>query len=144
MIDTELPAASPQKRIATLKPHTPTQHTPTPHTPKSHSTEPRNAAPTGRVIAATSAVPVGSAVGFHDNGNTPAWLVHERSGDFRAFSAVCTHAGCTVEYDPSGRFVCPCHGGEYDAATGAVIGGPPPSPLPGIPVTVVGGNVRLT
>ena len=113
--------------------------TPTPRSSGSHKAQ-----PAGRVIAAASAVPVGSAVGFHDNGNAPAWLVHEQNGDFRAFSAVCTHAGCTVEFDPNGGFVCPCHGGQYSAETGAVVAGPPPAPLSRIPVTVVGGNVRLT
>ena len=50
-------------------------------------------------------------------------------GNLTAFSAVCTHAGCTVGYE-SGVIVCPCHGGEYSAETGAVIAGPPPAPLP--------------
>jgi thiosulfate dehydrogenase [quinone] large subunit len=107
-------------------------------------TESRRAKPTGRVIAAASAVPVGSAVQFQDNNNAPGWLVHERNGDFRAFSAICTHAGCTVGYDTSAGFVCPCHGGTYDASTGAVTAGPPPAPLPAIRVTVADGSVRLT
>jgi Rieske Fe-S protein len=83
-------------------------------------------------------------VQFQDNNSGPGWLVHEGNGDFRAFSAICTHAGCTVGYDTSAGFVCPCHGGRYDASTGAVISGPPPAPLPGIPVTVADGDVRLT
>ena len=69
--------------------------------------------------------------------------MHEPSGGFRAFDAVCTHAGCTVEYSQGVGFVCPCHGGRYDAETGAVIAGPPPAPLPPVQITVVGGEVRL-
>ena len=130
--------------------HQPAAATPpaSPPTPSpSHSTHSRksspNAAPPGREIAKAATVPQGSAVGFRDNSGTPAWLVHETSGDFRAFTAVCTHAGCTVDFSQSAGFVCPCHGGRYDANTGAVIAGPPPSPLTRLNVTVVNGSVRL-
>jgi len=58
---------------------------------------------------------------------------------------VCTHAGCGVGYDPSNeQFICPCHGGTYDAKTGQVLAGPPPAPLPKIPVTVTNGKVTTT
>jgi len=56
-------------------------------------------------------------------------LVRHSDGTLSAFSAICTHAGCTVGYQ-SGQIVCPCHGGLYNATTGAVEGGPPPAPLP--------------
>jgi len=50
-----------------------------------------------------------------------------------------------VSFDPSGtQFVCPCHGGTYDARTGQVTGGPPPSPLPSITVQVSNGDVSVT
>jgi Rieske Fe-S protein len=49
-----------------------------------------------------------------------------------------------VQYDASRvQFVCPCHGGIYDARTGRVLGGPPPSPLPRIPVRVVDSQIRV-
>jgi Rieske Fe-S protein len=61
---------------------------------------------------------------------------------FVAFQAVCTHAGCTVAPAPDGRtFRCPCHGAVYDAATGSVLAGPAPAPLPSVPVHVVGPDV---
>jgi thiosulfate dehydrogenase [quinone] large subunit len=102
------------------------------------------ASPAGRTIAKAADVSPGQAVSFRDDTGRPAWLVHETSGDFRAFSAVCTHQGCTVRYDASFGFVCPCHGGRYDADTGAVVAGPPPAPLTRLDVTVVKGTVRLT
>ncbi len=65
----------------------------------------------------------------------PAVIVDTAAGVV-AFDAVCTHAGCTVQYDPQYKLlVCPCHGGAYDPAKGAeVVNGPPPSPL--TPLTV--------
>lgn len=53
-------------------------------------------------------------------------------GEFVAYSTVCTHEGCTVEYDPESRnLACPCHGGVFDPANGAeVVSGPPPRLLP--------------
>ena len=109
---------------------------------KKSSASPNAQAP-GREIAKTSFVSPGSALGFQDNSGAPAWLVHESNGDFRAFSAICTHAGCTVQYGGSSGFVCPCHGGQYSAETGAVIAGPPPAPLTPLKITVVGNSVRL-
>lgn len=96
-------------------------------------------------ITATSAVAVGQGHLFKDpaTGN-PAWLVRTGPESFKAFSAVCTHAGCTVDYDPSAReFVCPCHGGAYQAGTGSVVAGPPPQPLPAISVAVRTGTVYV-
>jgi thiosulfate dehydrogenase [quinone] large subunit len=126
---------------------TATTATPPPSPQPRHSggqTQSGGAAPTGRPIARVADVPTGQATSFSDNTGAPALLVHEPTGQFRAFQAVCTHAGCTVGYDSSQHvFVCPCHGGVYDAGTGAVVGGPPPSPLPQLPVHVENGEVRL-
>jgi thiosulfate dehydrogenase [quinone] large subunit len=115
-----------------------------PTSPASPGTSPTRspAAPAGRVIAHAADVAEGSAVSFTDGAGGPALLVHETSGEFRAFSAVCTHAGCTVAYDGDG-FRCPCHGGRYDGRTGEVVAGPPPAPLSGIEVVVSDGDVHL-
>ncbi len=58
-----------------------------------------------------------------------------------AYSAICTHLGCTVsEWEPDkGLLLCPCHKGFYDPRHGAqVVGGPPPRPLPALPLIVKG------
>jgi thiosulfate dehydrogenase [quinone] large subunit len=56
-------------------------------------------------------------------------------GRFLAFDAVCPHAGCIVQYDGTRpAFVCPCHGSEFNAETGAVESGPAPSGLARIAV----------
>ena len=94
----------------------------------------------GAAIASESEVAPGSALTFKDSGN-PAVLVHLKSGDFVAYSAVCTHQGCTVAYKGD-KLACPCHGSVFDPAKGAeVVAGPAPSPLPEIPVKVEGGEV---
>lgn len=57
-------------------------------------------------------------------------------GDFKAFSAVCPHQGCTVASVADNTITCPCHGSEFDAATGAVKKGPATSGLEAKQVTV--------
>lgn len=118
--------------------------------PPSPSTGPRRqgrraSRPSGPQIATVSAVPVGHGLRFTDprSGN-PAWLLHPSTNEFRAFSAVCTHAGCTVGLASQSEFICPCHGASYSTSNGQVLGGPAPSGLTEIPVTVSGGGVYLT
>jgi Rieske Fe-S protein len=94
----------------------------------------------GQAIAQASEVAPGSAIKFKDSGN-PAVLVHLQSGDFVAYSAVCTHQQCTVAYK-NGQLACPCHGSVFDPANnGQVISPPAQRPLPEIPVEVRGGEV---
>jgi len=85
-----------------------------------------------RKIGNISQVPVNTAGAVTDpKTGDPAVIVHTSGSRFYAYDAVCTHAGCTVQYDPQQRLlVCPCHGGTFDPAHGAqVVAGPPPSPL---------------
>lgn len=80
-------------------------------------------------IGPSNGVPKGQAAVYRDpSTGQPDIAVRGSDGDLTAFSAVCTHAGCTVGYE-GGEIVCPCHGGVYSATTGQVISGPPPSPL---------------
>lgn len=71
----------------------------------------------------------------------PVVLVREQDGSIRGFSAVCTHQGCTVNSVQNGVIMCPCHGSQYNAQTGAVVGGPAPRALPAVPVVVRSGAV---
>jgi Rieske Fe-S protein len=94
----------------------------------------------GSAIAQESDVAPGSAVKFKDGGRD-AVLVHLAGGEFVAYSAVCTHAGCTVAYKDS-QLACPCHGSIFDPANGAeVVSGPAQTPLPEIPVEVRNGEI---
>ncbi len=95
--------------------------------------------PAGTAIGPASAVPVGGAASFTDpRTGGPAYVVQPASGQFVAFSAVCTHQGCTVDAPSSGRFHCPCHGAVFDARSGAVLQGPARRPLPTVPVQAGG------
>lgn len=68
-------------------------------------------------------------------------LVRLRGGDLVAYTAVCSHAGCTVAYK-NGRLACPCHGSVFDPANnGRVVRGPARLPLPKVRIAVEGGDV---
>jgi thiosulfate dehydrogenase [quinone] large subunit len=80
-------------------------------------------------IGASADVPVGRALPYLDPGDgTPCIAVRNADGALAAFSALCTHAACEVAYRGD-ALRCPCHGGTFDAATGEVLAGPPPTPL---------------
>ena len=136
-----------------LKPAGPTTPTASASASSSTSAPPTSAGSSasggGTVIGPVTAVPAGQARSFTDpaSGN-PAWVVHlntpQAGAEFVAFSAVCTHAGCPVQYDQSNvQFVCPCHGGVYDARTGQVLQGPPPAPLQPIPLKTSGDQLQV-
>ncbi|RFU83788.1 Rieske (2Fe-2S) protein [Streptomyces triticagri] len=65
------------------------------------------------------------------------------AGQFRAFSAKCTHQGCAVQDVSSGTINCPCHNSKFDASDGSVQGGPASRPLPAAKISVSGEAIRL-
>jgi cytochrome b6-f complex iron-sulfur subunit len=94
----------------------------------------------GAVVATLADVPVGSSISAKDSSGKPIIVAQPTAGDAVAFSAICTHMGCTVA--PAGKELhCPCHGSRYNAFTGAVLNGPAPKPLPSVPVHVADGKV---
>jgi thiosulfate dehydrogenase [quinone] large subunit len=82
--------------------------------------------PPGKAVGPATAVPVGQAGAFSDPATgDPSIVLHPKAGTFLAFDAVCPHAGCTVQYNSTGNIlVCPCHGSQFNATTGAVELGP--------------------
>lgn len=103
----------------------------------------RGAPPGMTRVASLHAIPIGDARRFQDPATgSPAWLVRTGPRECAAFSAICTHQGCTVNFEASAReFVCPCHGGLYSARTGQVLAGPPPAPLRRVRVRISGHHV---
>ncbi|WP_329446045.1 Rieske (2Fe-2S) protein [Streptomyces sp. NBC_01426] len=89
-------------------------------------------------LGAASEVPVGGATLFRERKlvvSCPA------EGQYKAFSAQCTHAGCVLDKIVEGEGNCPCHGSRFDVATGKVLRGPASAPLPSVPVKVEGGRL---
>jgi cytochrome b6-f complex iron-sulfur subunit len=77
-------------------------------------------------------------------GNKPALLVRVSDAEWKAFSAVCTHLNCTVQYRDSTRQIwCACHNGTYDM-NGRVVSGPPPNPLEEYAVNLRGDEVVIS
>ncbi len=65
------------------------------------------------------------------------WLYTDDGEKFKAYNAHCTHLGCSYNYDKAlNTFLCPCHRGQFDIKTGAVLAGPPPRPLDTLPVEI--------
>ncbi|MFC5146554.1 Rieske (2Fe-2S) protein [Streptomyces aureoversilis] len=98
-----------------------------------------SATPTAPVdLGAADRVPVGQARLFREE----RLVVSQTApGEYKAFSAVCTHAGCVADKVENGKVRCPCHGSEFDANTGKVLQGPAGAPLPAVPVKAVGGKL---
>ncbi len=77
-------------------------------------------------------------------GDKPGLLIRTASGELRAFTAVCTHLGCTVQYRGDEHDIwCACHNGHYDLH-GRNIAGPPPRPLTEFAVNVRGDQIVVT
>ena len=92
----------------------------------------------GGGLVATADVPVKGGVVLDDK---KVVVTQPASGEFKAFTAVCTHQSCTVASVKANTITCPCHGSTYSALDGSVQGGPAPSPLREIAVTVEGDQV---
>ena len=74
-------------------------------------------------------------------GNKPGILIDTPDGKIRAFTAICTHLQCTVQYRPDIKEIwCACHNGHYDL-NGMNISGPPPRPLTPYKVVIRGDQI---
>ncbi len=100
----------------------------------------------GEAIATEGDMESNSSVPFtNEKTGQPEVLIRLPKGELVAYSAVCTHQGCIVSYQQqSQKLACPCHGGVFDPADGgAVVSGPPPTPLPKVAFEVRDGKVFL-
>lgn len=90
-----------------------------------------------KVLAALSSIQVGSSISAKGADGGDILISRLAAETVVAFSAVCPHQGCTV----GSSFTCPCHGSTFDPKTGAHLGGPAPTGLSTVPVSVSGNNV---
>jgi Rieske Fe-S protein len=99
-----------------------------------------SAAGGGAPLGKTADIPVGGGKVFADQ---KVVVTQPTAGDFKGFSAVCTHQGCVVADVTDGMINCRCHGSKFRASDGSVAHGPATTPLPAQSVAVSGDSVTL-
>lgn len=92
----------------------------------------------GEVLASAADVPVGGC--FVVSG-AKVVVTQPTEGDFKAFTAVCTHQGCLVESSTEGDIPCPCHSSKFALEDGSPISGPASAPLAAVDITVDGDSI---
>ncbi|MFJ5925359.1 Rieske (2Fe-2S) protein [Kitasatospora sp. NPDC092948] len=92
-------------------------------------------------LGAASEVPVGGGKVYREQAVV---VTQPTAGEYKAFSAKCTHAGCLVNGVVKEQIQCLCHGSRFGISDGAVQDGPAPKPLPEYPVSVQNGKLQVT
>ena len=95
----------------------------------------------GGELAPTSDIEVGGGAVFADQ---EVVVTQPVEGEFKCFTAICTHQGCLVAGVSDGTINCDCHGSKYSIDTGDVEQGPATSPLTEVPITVADGEISLS
>jgi Rieske Fe-S protein len=107
-------------------------------TASGQSSSPQPASGQPPSLALTSDVPVGGGKILADK---KIVITQPRAGSFEAFTAVCTHQGCTVSSVSGGTVNCPCHGSKFSIANGSVVTGPAASALAPVSIKVQGTSI---
>jgi Rieske Fe-S protein len=97
-------------------------------------------APAGPLTVKEADIPVGSGKIFAD---AQTVITQPKKGEFKAFSAVCTHMGCLVD-SVTNTINCPCHGSKYSITDGSVVNPPAPKPLPPKTIKVSGNSLTVS
>jgi len=102
--------------------------------------------PESMAVATVDEIGVGEVKLFRfPTENDPAILMRLADDQYVAYRQRCSHLSCPVTYNHAqSRLNCPCHNGAFDAATGNVLFGPPPSPLPKIALKIEGAQIYAT
>jgi thiosulfate dehydrogenase [quinone] large subunit len=102
----------------------------------------------GKLLANAANIPSNQSLALNDPTYGPIILIHLDNGQVVAYSSICTHAGCQVQFDSAGKDIaCPCHGAVFDPYNNAqVLVGPAPYPLQKIPIqyNASTGNIYLS
>lgn len=119
-------------------PGTTTTLTPSTTNPSTTTTTATKTTLPGTVIGKITQIPVGGAARFTDPATkNPALALQPTKGSLVAFTAICPHAGCQVGFSSTAKtIVCPCHGSQFNATTGAVLEGPATKGLTSIHIAV--------
>lgn len=105
------------------------------------TTEPSDSTPTtSEPLAATSEIPVGGGTVFEEQ---KVVVTQPTEGDFKAYSATCTHQGCLVATVEDGTINCPCHGSKFSIEDGSVTDGPASDSLSSVELNVDGEEISL-
>jgi Rieske Fe-S protein len=96
--------------------------------------------PAAPALVSAADIPVGGGKIFADQ---KVVVTQPKKGTFKCFTAICTHAGCTVGEVKGGTINCPCHGSQFKIADGSVADGPAPKPLAPVNIAVDGDSIRL-
>jgi nitrite reductase/ring-hydroxylating ferredoxin subunit len=108
--------------------------------PPAEEKPPGDAKPGKKGLASTNEIPVGGGKVF---AKKQVVVTQPKEGEFKGFSAICTHAGCAVNEVKDGSINCPCHGSKFAVADGSVTAGPATKPLPYQSLKVDGDQIRL-
>ena len=92
----------------------------------------------GEALASAADVPVG---GCFVVAGAKVVLTQPTEGDFKAFSATCTHQGCVLESSTEGEIPCPCHDSRFSLEDGSPLSGPASVPLEPVEITVDGDSI---
>ncbi|MDF3300015.1 Rieske (2Fe-2S) protein [Streptomyces tropicalis] len=124
-----------------------TESSPSPESPGKSAAQPSAAQTSasagtaaGPELARTADIPEGGGTVFAAR---KVVVTQPKKGEFRAFSAICTHEGCLVNRVADGTIDCPCHGSRFHVADGSVAHGPAERPLPAKRITVQGNSIHL-
>ncbi|MFF4083063.1 Rieske (2Fe-2S) protein [Streptomyces sp. NPDC001777] len=101
-----------------------------------HAETPTPTAPV--TLGAPEEVPVGGSKLYREQRLV---VTCPAKGQYKAFSAQCTHGGCLLDKVEENVGSCPCHGSHFDTTTGKATRGPATVPLPAVPVRVEGGKL---
>jgi Rieske Fe-S protein len=101
-------------------------------------------APQGYVFVAPLSALSGRTSAYFNHPTLGSSILVSVGGQWKAFSAICTHQVCTVRFGGGSSLDCPCHGATFSTSDGAVLGGPAPRPLPEMGVLEQGGNLYVS
>ncbi len=119
-----------------------TEVTPTQEVVENETSTETQSPSSANVITTINDLAVGQSLEFTSNAGIAAILFRSSEDKVYALSRICTHEGCSVDFDMNqNRLICPCHGANYEASDGSVISGPTTKSLAKIKVEIQGDNI---